>query len=211
MEVLPLLWCRTGEEVVEYMEIALPRRRAHDAGSLKVVRERLDAAQTPARSELQLDVLTNAGGVRVMGCAGVCEGFEDEVGGGGFESELCVLLSGGGGEAELDEGSGGEASVLGFSAACLTPGMDEFSRCRDAIKWERLPEYEALIPGRPPHMEVGIARQLMYVRREDFLALADIVVRYNITLQDRIWVRGYVFVWIECDKPPGTNVGVDII
>lgn len=98
----------TGDEVVEYVEVAFTAWDAGYAAALEVVVEDFNAAYAAFACELEFCVFGVAGGVGVEEGACVAEGFEDELGGGDGGGEFGVFLAWWwGGEGE--EGFGGEA------------------------------------------------------------------------------------------------------
>jgi hypothetical protein len=91
--VLSFFWCSTGEEIVEYVEVPLARRGTCYAVAFEIVIERLDAAQAPALSELELRVFAKTGRIRIEKCTSIPKRLENKLGGGNLVSELGAFLA----------------------------------------------------------------------------------------------------------------------
>jgi hypothetical protein len=91
--VLSFFWCCTSKKIVEYVEIPLARRGTCYAVAFEIVIERLDAAQAPTLSELELCVFAKAGRIRVEKCASISKRLENKLGGGNLMRELGTFLA----------------------------------------------------------------------------------------------------------------------
>lgn len=116
--MLSLLRRSAGDQIVEYMEIALAGRGARDPTPLEVVVECLDAAEATAIGELELSVLAEPGSIGVEERASVTEGLEDELGGRDLAGEFRALFAWVA-DTELEQRFDGESAVFGLATASL--------------------------------------------------------------------------------------------
>jgi hypothetical protein len=79
LEMLALLVRRSRDEVVEDVEVSLPRRRSGNSASFEVVVKGLRSGQPASVGELQFGVLAKARGVVVVDSFGVSKRLEDEL------------------------------------------------------------------------------------------------------------------------------------
>jgi len=77
--MLPFLWRRTSDEVVENVEIPLSTRGTGDTVPLKVILESLDTAESATFRKLELCVFSETGSVGVEEGTGIAERLEDKL------------------------------------------------------------------------------------------------------------------------------------
>ena len=83
----------TSHQVVENVEIALSRWHSCDSVAFQIVVKRLDTAQTPFVSELELCIFSKARCIWIEEGASVAKGLDDKLCHGHLARELGALLS----------------------------------------------------------------------------------------------------------------------